>query len=644
MRLFGLVVIGVFFGFLASTGEAATINVNCSTGGVLQTAIDGAASGDTISVNGICNENVDVDKSVVIDGKQLGIPTAEIHGPDTAQPTVKIRAGSVTIKNFHSIQGGQDGIYVSVCGPTILNNTVQNTGRDGILVFAGTNPTINGNTIQTNTRYGIDLYANSFATIINNTITSNTSDGIAITETSAARIGFSSGSDTVASPNTITNNGGRGIYVYSSSNARIVGNTISGNAGEGVRVAKLSHADIANNTIDNNQQHGIFVREDSGVNLGNGSGTTIFDLPNDTTVNNLKWGISYSTGAYVAGRLGTLNGDNGASDCSGIGITISSLSDIADDFGIDVVTASNGLIRLGNALGNNTTKTVGMVLRHYNNGEEPVILFGGTSTSAINSLAFGGGSASGNAATQLDFYTAPNPTTPVGTSRMTIASNGNIGIGTTAPSRNLDVSGGVPIMQNAGTAGFDFKNTGATFGSSISVGTAGNPNLYGNWSAATNAKDDVTKVAWALRLDIGGDRFRVVRVPVGGSPADVFDVNGNGSITSSTGAFLSAGGAWTDASSREYKENIKELTSEEAINTLAGLNPIKYNYKTDKDERHLGFIAEDVPDLVAVKDRKGLSPMDIVAVLTKVVQELKARNEMLEERLLTLESKDKTGK
>jgi hypothetical protein len=74
-------------------------------------------------------------------------------------------------------------------------------------------------------------------------------------------------------------------------------------------------------------------------------------------------------------------------------------------------------------------------------------------------------------------------------------------------------------------------------------------------------------------------------------------------------------------SSREYKDNIRDLTRGEAIDTLAALNPVKYNYKTDKDEEHLGFIAEDVPDLVATKDRKGLSPMDIVAVLTKVVQE-----------------------
>jgi hypothetical protein len=35
----------------------------------------------------------------------------------------------------------------------------------------------------------------------------------------------------------------------------------------------------------------------------------------------------------------------------------------------------------------------------------------------------------------------------------------------------------------------------------------------------------------------------------------------------------------------------------------------------------VGFIAEDVPELVAMEDRKGLSAMEIVAVLTTVVQE-----------------------
>ena len=48
---------------------------------------------------------------------------------------------------------------------------------------------------------------------------------------------------------------------------------------------------------------------------------------------------------------------------------------------------------------------------------------------------------------------------------------------------------------------------------------------------------------------------------------------------------------------------------------------MKFAYKKDLTEKHVGFIAEDVPELVSTKDRKGLSPMDIVAVLTKVVQE-----------------------
>ena len=56
------------------------------------------------------------------------------------------------------------------------------------------------------------------------------------------------------------------------------------------------------------------------------------------------------------------------------------------------------------------------------------------------------------------------------------------------------------------------------------------------------------------------------------------------------------------------------------------MNPVKYNYKADKAEKYVGFIAEEVPELVAMNDRKSLSPMDIVAVLTKVVQEQQKLN------------------
>ena len=90
------------------------------------------------------------------------------------------------------------------------------------------------------------------------------------------------------------------------------------------------------------------------------------------------------------------------------------------------------------------------------------------------------------------------------------------------------------------------------------------------------------------------------------------------------GAYLSAGGMWTNASSRALKEGIHALTAAEARETLAGLAPVRYRYTAEPGKAHLGFIAEDVPDAVATADRKGLSPMDIVAVLTKVVQEQQA--------------------
>jgi endosialidase-like protein len=104
----------------------------------------------------------------------------------------------------------------------------------------------------------------------------------------------------------------------------------------------------------------------------------------------------------------------------------------------------------------------------------------------------------------------------------------------------------------------------------------------------------------------------------------VMDLNPPGAtndLEMQNGAVCTSAGVWTDASSRELKENINTLKTEDALKTFAGLEPVTYNYKRLKDEQYVGFIAEDVPELVAVNGRKGLAPMDIVAVLTKVLQE-----------------------
>lgn len=101
-------------------------------------------------------------------------------------------------------------------------------------------------------------------------------------------------------------------------------------------------------------------------------------------------------------------------------------------------------------------------------------------------------------------------------------------------------------------------------------------------------------------------------------------------------AYLSVGGVWTNASSREFKTDIHELSATQALEALSGMQPVLFRYKADESEEYAGFIAEDVPDLVATSDRRGLSAMDIVAVLTKVVQQQEERIAELE-RLLDLQ-------
>jgi hypothetical protein len=85
---------------------------------------------------------------------------------------------------------------------------------------------------------------------------------------------------------------------------------------------------------------------------------------------------------------------------------------------------------------------------------------------------------------------------------------------------------------------------------------------------------------------------------------------------------ISCTGNLTEGSSRSLKRDISSLATDEAKAALKDLQPVKYYYKADPTcDQHAGFIAEDVPALLATPDRKGLSAMDIVAILTKVVQE-----------------------
>jgi parallel beta-helix repeat protein len=284
----------LLFGMLGSllmvaTSGAATFQLVCGHQRTISDAVRRLRPGDILSVSGACNENVLIPEQVVnitLDGQG----TATINGPDASSSTITVRGNEITIRNFASITGGGNGITVTRGGTALIDsNVIQNTGNTGVVVTQS-----------------------SSARIINNTIQGNPASGIVINESSSARIGFNMTDDTEASPNVIQNNGENGIVVTGSSNARIVGNTISGNRDNGVIVNRVSHGDVSSNTIDSNGGDGVFVFRNSGVNLGEDTGSGIFDSSNTTNVNNGGFGIRCAINSYGDGRIGTLNGAGGA--------------------------------------------------------------------------------------------------------------------------------------------------------------------------------------------------------------------------------------------------------------------------------------------------------------------------------------------
>ncbi|MFB2894818.1 DUF6519 domain-containing protein [Aerosakkonemataceae cyanobacterium BLCC-F50] len=81
-------------------------------------------------------------------------------------------------------------------------------------------------------------------------------------------------------------------------------------------------------------------------------------------------------------------------------------------------------------------------------------------------------------------------------------------------------------------------------------------------------------------------------------------------------------GGFYQVSSRVLKQNIQDLSSQEVAAIFRSLNPVKFIYKEDEAKTlHAGFIAEDTPELLTANDKQSIKVVDIVAILTKVVQD-----------------------
>jgi hypothetical protein len=216
------------------------------------------------------------------------------------------------------------------------------------------------------------------------------------------------------------------------------------------------------------------------------------------------------------------------------------------------------------------------------------------------------------------------------TSSVDISAAGDVGVGTASPGAHMDLQ-----TSNAALAVMRLKNSAATGFSGVEFqdNTSTTDLFIGTDNTNHNIRFNTIN---SFPLIFFMNSVEKVRITSAGNIGLGVAAPTN-PIQHSSGALLTAGGVWTNASSRALKQDIVDLPAGDAMAALKELNPVTYSYKVDPAEHHVGFIAEDVPNLVATKDRKGVSPMDVVAVLTKVVQEQQTTIDELKARLAKLE-------
>jgi hypothetical protein len=108
-------------------------------------------------------------------------------------------------------------------------------------------------------------------------------------------------------------------------------------------------------------------------------------------------------------------------------------------------------------------------------------------------------------------------------------------------------------------------------------------------------------------------------------------------ITLASGAYVDAGGTWTNASSRDLKENFTSVDADEVLGKINKLNITQWNYKLEPDSKvHIGPIAEDFYDLFKLGGtNKAISSIDPAGVALLGIQALSKDVEALKLILTT---------
>lgn len=122
-----------------------------------------------------------------------------------------------------------------------------------------------------------------------------------------------------------------------------------------------------------------------------------------------------------------------------------------------------------------------------------------------------------------------------------------------------------------------------------------------------------------------------------GAPSKALEVAATG--RPGNGAYLTAGGVWTNTSDVTLKENFSEVNSEDILQKIMQLPISRWRYK-GTDEFHIGPMAQDFYALFQVGiDEKHISTIDPNGIALLAIQQLKQENTELQKLLTGLQER-----
>ncbi|KKQ26893.1 MAG: hypothetical protein US42_C0019G0003 [Candidatus Magasanikbacteria bacterium GW2011_GWC2_37_14] len=178
---------------------------------------------------------------------------------------------------------------------------------------------------------------------------------------------------------------------------------------------------------------------------------------------------------------------------------------------------------------------------------------------------------------------------------------------------NLYVRSGLNVgiggIMTDGNLSINSTSTASYFGGSVGIGTT-TP-----W-----ATFDINH---KLAIDSSGNVFASGTLGVFGNVGIGKIASTTAPIDTASGAYLSAGGSWTNSSNRNLKENFTEIDSADILNKINELVVSRWNYKAEASSTlHIGPVAQDFYSLFGLGDSTSISTIDPAGVSLLGIQEL----------------------